>query len=72
MPDGNFVNGFGQIINNFARVIYINMNTSPQRLNSLAAIAAEVLCCGKSDEELAELIQLLNLVLYNVRTYLLK
>ena len=48
------------------------MNTSPQRLNSLAAIAAEVLCCGKSDEELAELIQLLNLVLYNVRTYLLK
>lgn len=46
------------------------MKRKAAELNCIAAVLAEVLCEGKTSSEVAELALFLNLLLYNVRTYL--
>ena len=66
-----FVNGFGRVLSRFSRSEYDAVMThAPCGCNALAVALADALCRGRSPEEVAELLRLLNLLCSLIKTYL--
>ena len=66
-----FVNGFGRVLSRFSRSEYDAVMThAPCGCNALAVALADALCRGRSPEEVAELLRLLNLLCSLMKTYL--